>query len=114
MAELSLSNILAVAALAVVIWYVLDAMRAREIATAIVREYCKQSQLQFLDDTVGLRTVTISVTTGRLRLKRRYEFHYSESDHSRNIGIVTLNGGEVEDFILAHRSSELGNSTLEA
>lgn len=114
MTELSLSHIFAVAALAAVIWYFLDAMRAREMATAIVREYCKQSRLQFLDGTVGLRTVTISISAGRIKLKRTYEFHYAESDHSRNIGVVTLSGGEVEDFVLPNRSSGFDNSTLEA
>lgn len=85
-------------------------MRAREIATAIVREYCKQSNLQFLDGTVGLRTVTVTVHRGQLMLKRRYEFHYSESDNSRKIGLVILNGHTVENFILHQTPMQNGTS----
>lgn len=97
-----------------VIWYFFDAMRAREMATAIVREYCKQSHLQFLDGTVGLRTVGISFNGGKARLRRRYEFHYSQADHSRNIGILLINGNMVETFILQHEATESDNATLEA
>lgn len=114
MAELSIFNIFALAALAGVVWYFFDAMRAREMATAIVREYCKQSGLQFLDGTVGLRTVTPSLSGGRLTLRRRYEFHYSESDHSRNIGVVLFNGSEVENFILQNQFTKTSKSNFEA
>lgn len=81
-------------------------MRARETATAVVREYCKQSGLQFLDGTVGLRTISVSFETGRLQLKRAYEFHYSESDHSRSVGLVTMSADRVESFILQNRPSD--------
>jgi len=89
-------------------------MRARETATAVVREYCKQSGLQFLDGTVGLRTVSVSFETGRLQLKRRYEFHYSEEDHSRSVGLVTMNANSVESFILQNHCSGPTDTTLEA
>ena len=103
MAELSVVNVLAIAGIACGVWYFFDAMRARELATAVVREYCKQSSLQFLDGTVGLRAVNLSVQNGRIRFKRRYEFHYSESNHSRGVGLVTIEGIEVQNFILPNR-----------
>jgi len=114
MAEISLFNLVLIAVIASGIWYFFDAMRARELATAVVREYCKQSSLQFLDGTVGLKTVTLSFEGGKLRLRRRYEFHYSESDHSRSIGLVTINGIKVENFILPKQILQPGNSTLKA
>lgn len=114
MAEFSIFNILSITILTFIVWYFFDAMRAREMATAVVREYCNQSQLQFLDGTVGLRTVTISVHRGKLKLKRRYEFHYSESDYSRKIGLVILNGNKVENFILQQQTSTQSDTTLEA
>ena len=122
MSDITLFNILMILVLAGGVWYFFDAMRARELATSVVREYCKQSSLQFLDGTVGLKTVTLSLEGGRPHLKRRYEFHYSESDHSRSIGLVTINGIDVENFILPNKSSNSGplpgsrsgDSTLEA
>jgi len=122
MSDYTLINISVVLLLAGGVWYFFDAMRARELATSVVREYCKQSSLQFLDGTVGLKTVTLSSEGGKLHLKRRYEFHYSELDHSRNIGLVTINGIEVEDLILPNKLSDPeslsgppnGDSTLEA
>ncbi len=89
-------------------------MRAREIATTVVREYCNQSRLQFLDGTVGLRTVAITIHRGKLKLKRRYEFHYSESDHSRKIGLLVLMGDAVENFILHQQTASQSDTNLEA
>ncbi|MDJ0958574.1 MAG: DUF3301 domain-containing protein [Arenicellales bacterium] len=112
--ELSLLNVILIAVFVAVVWYFFDAMRAREIATAVAREYCKQSHIQFLDGTVGLRNVTISMDRGKPSLKRRYEFHYSESDHTRNIGLVIINGNRVEHFILQHQTAVPSDTTLEA
>lgn len=89
-------------------------MRAREIATAVVREYCNQSRLQFLDGTVGLRKVAITVHRGKLKLQRRYEFHYSQSDHSRKVGLVILTGNVVENFILQQQTPAQNDTNLEA
>ena len=122
MSDFTLFNIVVVLVLAGGVWYFFDAMRARELATSVVREYCKQSSLQFLDGTVGLKTVKLSLEGGRPHLKRRYEFHYSESNHSRNIGLVTIDGINVENFIIPNKSSSSGSlpgshsgdSTLEA
>ena len=114
MAELSLFDILAVTLTAVGVWYFFDSMRARERATAAAREYCIQSSLQFLDGTVGLKTVALTLESGRLCLRRRYEFHFSESDHSRNSGFVTMKGADVENFILPKKLFHPQYSTIEA
>lgn len=114
MAGASIFDILTFTLIAGSVWYFFDAMRAREIATAAVREYCKQSYLQFLDGTVGLKRVSFSFENGKPRLRRRYEFHFSESDHSRSIGLVTMIGADVENFILPNPQLHPEFSTLEA
>ena len=114
MAGLSLFDILAVTLLAGGVWYFFDAMRARESATAAAREYCIQSSLQFLDGTVGLKSVALNMESGRPRLLRRYEFHFAESDHSRNVGLVTMIGADVENFILPKKLIHPQYSTIEA
>ncbi|MFC1680576.1 DUF3301 domain-containing protein [Pseudomonadota bacterium] len=114
MAGLSLFDILAVTLIAGGVWYFFDAMRARESATAAVREYCNHSSLQFLDGTVGLKTVSLCTESGKPCLRRRYEFHFSESDHSRSIGLVTMKGAHVENFILPATLFHPKYSTIEA
>lgn len=114
MAGLSLFDILAVTLIAGSVWYFFDAMRAREIATAAVREYCKQSCLQFLDGSVGLKSVSLTIEHGRPCWRRRYEFHFSESDHSRNIGLITMKGIHIEHFVLPHNLFHSDYSTIEA
>ena len=114
MAGVSFFDILAIILIGSGVWYFFDAMRAREIATDAVRSYCKQSHLQFLDGTVGLRTVSLAIESGKLSIRRRYEFHFSGSDNSRSIGLVTINGADVENFILPNRLFHPEFATLEA
>ena len=114
MAGLSLFDILAVTLLAGSVWYFFDAMRARESATAAAREFCSQSSLQFLDGTVGLKTISLSFEARRPRLRRRYEFHFADSDHSRSVGLVTMIGSDIESFILPKKLIHPQYSTIEA
>ena len=114
MSGLSLFDILAVTLIAGGVWYFFDAMRSREAATTVVREYCNQSDLQFLDGTVGLKTVSLTFESGKPSLKRRYEFHFSGSDHARSIGLVIMKGAEVENFILPQKLFHPEYSTIEA
>ena len=114
MAGLALSDILALALIGGVVWYFFDAMRARESATVAVRDYCNQSSLQFLDGTVGLKTVSLSFEYGKPSFMRRYEFHFSGTDHTRSIGLVTMKGADVENFILPQKLIHPEYSTIEA
>ena len=114
MAETSLFDIGIIALLAGGVWYFFDAMRAREAATAIAREYCNQSRLQFLDGTVGLRTVALKWLDGRPRLHRRYEFYFCDPDNKRNVGVVTISGFELDEFILPASVQQQTKQTIEA
>ncbi len=97
MSWLNLISILAVVAL---LWYVFDSMRAREIATAIAHRYCVESQLQFLDGTVGLYSVTVHRSKRGIEIRRCYEFYYSSEDYARHRGLIVMRGTELEHFLL--------------
>lgn len=80
------------------VWYWYDNMRAREAAIASVRSFCQKQRYQFLDGSVCLRAMTISLTHRRLR--RHYDFYYTRDSHERQRGTVILLGRAVEHFLV--------------
>ncbi len=81
-------------------WFWLDSLRAREIATGICRAACERRNLQFLDQTVALRHLTLRWTHGGLRFRRVYRFDYSEQGVMRNIGYMVMLGQDLEEISL--------------
>lgn len=72
-------------------WLLWDTLRARENANAEMRAACEQRGFLFLDDTVSLRSVRpVRDDDGRMRLRRVYEFQYSDTGHNRLDGSITL------------------------
>lgn len=86
--------------IAVTLWYLLDGMRAREIATAVAKQYCRQAELQFLDGTVNLRSLALRRTSRGPAFRRTYEFQYTRDDNVRHFGAVVMLGRRMENFIL--------------
>lgn len=79
------------------IWFWLDSLRAREIGVAAARDACADEGLQFLDDTVVGRALSLARDDqGRLRLRRVYAFEYSDTGDNRRPGSVTMLGHEIE------------------
>lgn len=73
-----------------------DSLRAREAANAAIRAACAAEGLLFLDDTVGLASLSpVRDAEGRLRLRRVYGFEYSDTGSNRRRGHVTLVGQTV-------------------
>ena len=86
-------------------WYWYDALRARESALAAGQAACQRDQLQFLDDTVAMQSVRPARDgRGRLRLRRRYAFEFSDprdaGGDNRRDGVVVTLGGKVESVSL--------------
>jgi hypothetical protein len=78
-------------------WLWLDSIKAREIGIQAAQRACAEGDVQFLDETVlwcSLKLVRDD--EGRLKLRRIYEFEYSESGNDRRIGSVTMLSHEVE------------------
>ena len=96
-----MSEALALTLLALAVWYVFDALRAREAAVRIAREACKQHGLQLLDDTVqGVRLRLGRDAEGLARFRRTFLFEFSEDGFTRRSGSLVMLGGVVESLQL--------------
>ncbi len=74
-------------------WLWADSMRAREAALDAGRRACDAEGVQFLDWTVAMKRIGISrATDGRLRMRRIYEFEFSETGNDRLTGSITMLG----------------------
>jgi hypothetical protein len=95
-----MDNLLAILALALLGWFWLDSLRARELAIGICRAACEQRDLQFLDQTVALRRIGVRRTAEGLRWRRVYRFDFSEEGLGRRNGHLTLVGLRLEELSL--------------
>lgn len=78
-------------------WLWLDSLSTREIGVRAAANACRDEGLQFLDDTVAIRSVRLARDdVGRLRLRRVYAFEYSDTGDNRREGSVSLLGRDVE------------------
>lgn len=94
---MELLELLVLALLGAAVWLWLDSLKAREIGVKAAQAACADEGLQFLDDTVAIRSLRlIRDDDGRLRLRRIYGFEYSDTGDNRRPGTVTLLGQRVE------------------
>ena len=84
-----MSEMLALLVAAFGVWFVFDALRARETAVRIAREACKEHGLQLLDDTVH-----------GARLRRTFVFEFSEDGFNRRTGSLVMLGSQLESLQL--------------
>jgi hypothetical protein len=93
-----MNSLLAIVALLLLGWFWLDSLRAREMATEICREACRQRALQLLDQTVALRGLQLRRTDAGLRWRRVYRFDFSEEGIGRRCGDLVLLGLDLESI----------------
>lgn len=86
-------------------WYLWQAQKSREYAREVATRYCKQLELQLLDDTVVLVRIRLKKnTSGRIKIARVYRFEFSSMGDERYQGELELIGNELLDISLeAHR-----------
>jgi Protein of unknown function (DUF3301) len=83
------------------VWYVFDALRAREAAIRVARRACKEHGLQLLDDTVqGPRLRLARDADGVARVHRTFVFEFSEDGFARRTGSLVMLGTQVESLQL--------------
>ncbi len=111
---MTLFELSTIVVLLLVAWYFFNAMRTREMATAVARTYCRQSDIQLLDGAVSLRAMRIVKYRGKFNFKRYYEFHYSAADNIRRIGTIIIIGTDIVDLIINSDCPGMGSSVLEA
>ena len=76
------------------LWY--DSLRARETAVAATKAACTSENLLLLDDTVAIRRINLGRDSdGVLRLRRVYDFEYSDTGNDRSTGSLVMLGQRV-------------------
>jgi len=85
--------------LVIFIFYWLDSIRAKEIATKYASNECKKVLLEFLDDTVVIKKVRLRRNTrGQIAIYREYQFEFTSTGEYRYKGLVRLLGKYLIDI----------------
>lgn len=93
--------LLALAALALLVWFWADSMRAREQALRVCAAACRQINTQLLDETVALRRLSVTRdAAGRAAWRRTYRFEYTVDGTQRLRGSVIMRGHRVETLAI--------------
>ena len=100
--------LLALLALVLVLWY--ESLRIREAVTDMCREVCRRTDLQLLDQSASLASISVRRSPGNgFQVYRVYQFDVSTSGTDRRPGYVILAGKTVEAI---HVEEEDGMLTL--
>jgi hypothetical protein len=92
-ALLTMYMIFSLLVIAIVAWFWMDSLRARERALAACARACAERNVQLLDQTVALSRLSLKRhPQGRVRLWRVYVFEYSTDGVDRRQGRATLFG----------------------
>ena len=74
-------------------------MRCKEISRLAASQACTQDDLQFLDDTVGLKKIWISRNNrGRLHFCRLFIFEFTSDGSQRYYGRIVMLGKRIEEL----------------
>lgn len=96
-----MTSILILLFLAVLAWFWMNSIRAKEIAMQASAVACQQIQAQFLDQTASLKNIKLTRNkTGRLGFERTYSFDFSRDRESRLEGLVNIKGHVVTQVML--------------
>jgi len=87
--------------LALLAWFWLNSIRAKEIAMQASAEACQQIQAQFLDQTASLKKIKVNRNqNGRMIFERTFSFDFSRDRETRQQGLVTIIGQKVTQVLL--------------
>jgi hypothetical protein len=87
-------NFLLALVLLVLFWR--DSLRVREIANQISRQACSSHGVQFLDQTVALRSLGLRWLRSGPKIRRTYQFDYSLEGFGRRTGYLVMLGSQSE------------------
>jgi hypothetical protein len=96
-----MQGLLLMLALAALLWFWYDSMKARERTLGISRLSCQRMQAQLLDETVALTRLRLCRTPGgTVALCRRYRFDFTLDGMTRRSGRVDLQGQRITEVLL--------------
>ena len=76
------------------LWY--DSLKARDAAINATRKACESEGLLLLDDTVAISSLKPARDAeGQLKLRRVYDFEYSDTGNNRRKGSVVIQGERI-------------------
>lgn len=82
-------------------WLWRASMQAKEIATHAAENACEKNNLQFLDETVALKSIKFKRDeTGSPCFLRHYQFEYYDGEQDRKISTLDLIGNTVVNIEL--------------
>lgn len=77
-------------------WFWMDSLQARDAALDAARRACEAENVQLLDWTVAVRRLRLGRDDdGRVRVRRTYEFEFSDTGNNRIGGSLTLLGRQL-------------------
>jgi hypothetical protein len=98
-----LNALLLLALVAVLVWFWADSARAREQVLNRCRTLCREMNVQLLDQTVAVSSISLARTgRGNLHLRRRYTFEYSITGADRWHATAELHGRRLEAIHMEH------------
>jgi deoxycytidylate deaminase len=96
-----MSSLALLVVIGLLVWFWLESLKSRDIATQVARNSCRQQELQLLDGTVSLQTLRPYYRNlDDYGLKRTYTFDYSGDGLSRQTGCVVLYNSRVVSIVL--------------
>lgn len=82
---------------AALFWLWMDSIKARELAVQYAVEACMHDGVQLLDDTVCIDSLRFARNEdGKICLRRRYHFEFSDTGENRRQGWLALLGHQLE------------------
>jgi hypothetical protein len=95
------ASLLVLGVLGLVVWFWLHSIRILEIAREAGRLICKQTGVQFLDDSVASTRLQLARdANGRRILRRTYRFEFTETGNTRREGEVVMLGARIESVTM--------------
>lgn len=93
----TLNSLLLLCTIVAIIMYWFESLRVRELVIRICRELCEKAELQLLDQTVALSSISIARSIARRwQVRRVYQFEVSNNGTDRYKGYITLLGASIE------------------
>ena len=79
--------------------YWIDCVRVKELARHAGKMYCREYDVQFLDNTVTKRKTRIRLSSSSIiEIQRSYTFDYSDDGEQRHSGIILMHGKRMHEI----------------
>lgn len=89
------------------IWLWFDGNRSREFTTRYCISFCRQNNVQLLDQSIHIKKLFPTRKNGRLTLRRFYAFEFSINGTDRYSGVAVECVNNVEYLSLLHPDGEI-------